>query len=580
MEKVDLVKSLDEAGLVMEEAARVVLAEPRFQRMPVTRALVEGKLIGEGELADFLARLFHLEYVVLDDVRPELLQLLPRSLMQDAAVVPYRMDGEELTIAVADPLDVATEDIVRGLTHLRLRRVVARRSDILRALQGPKGGMSQAIEGFVAHSPQQEVEFFAGRDDAEPAVPTDEFHEHDAPIIDLVAALISDAIQLKASDIHVEPQEGCLRVRYRIDGVLRVFGELPKKVQNAVISRIKLASGMDISEHRRPQDGRSQARVGRRWVDLRVSATPSYYGEKVVLRILDKSVGLLRLDGLGMSDEVYQVYARVLESPQGMVLLTGPTGSGKTTTLYASLNVRNRTADNLVTVEDPIEYQLAGITQIQMNPKAGVTFASALRSILRQDPDIIMVGEIRDLETAEIAFQAAETGHLVLSTLHTNSSPATIIRLSHMGVEPFLVASSLLAVVAQRLVRRICPACKREMRPDEGTLKFVELASQRELPATFWEGAGCDQCGKTGYRGRVGLYEILPMTDSLREQIYAGTSQDKISQTAFKEGFSTLLHDGLAKVAAGETSLAEVLRVVPIESAGAIARLLASESKV
>ncbi len=575
MEKVDLVTSLDEAGLVMEEAARVVLADPRFQRMPVTRALVEGKLIGEAELADFLARLFHLEYVVLDDVRPELLQLLPRSLMQDAAVVPYRMDGEELTIAVADPLDVATEDIVRGLTHLKLRRVVARRSDILRALQGPKGGISQAIEGFVAHSPAQEVEFFAGRDESEGAVP-DEFHEHDAPIIDLVAALISDAIQLKASDIHVEPQEGSLRIRYRIDGVLRVFGELPKKVQNAVVSRIKLASGMDISEHRRPQDGRSQARVGQRWVDLRVSATPSYYGEKVVLRILDKSVGLLRLDNLGMSPADYQVYSRVLESPQGMVLLTGPTGSGKTTTLYASLNVRNRTADNLVTVEDPIEYQLAGITQIQMNPKAGVTFASALRSILRQDPDIIMVGEIRDLETAEIAFQAAQTGHFVLSTLHTNSSPATIIRLAHMGVEPFLVASSLLAVVAQRLVRRICPACKREMRPDDSTLTFVKLASQQELPKTFWEGAGCDQCGKTGFKGRVGLYEILPMTDGLREQIYAESSQDKISQAAFKEGFSSLLHDGLRKVDAGETSLAEVLRVVPIESAAAIARMQAS----
>jgi type IV pilus assembly protein PilB len=537
--------------------------------MPVPKALVASGLMREEDLAEFMARLFGIPFVSLAHRRipAEVMALVPRSLAENFQVVPLERDEHSLTLAVADPFDVVSEDVVRLMTGLQIRKVVATPSDILNVLAGKAPDLTGEVTGILERLSTPEIEVLAQAEEerheepVEPGAPT----EHTAPIIQLVNALVVDAIQMKASDIHVEPMENCLRVRYRIDGVLRVMCELPKNIQSAVLSRFKLASGMDIAEKRRPQDGRSRVRVQGRSVDLRVSSLPSFHGEKIVARILDKEVGVLSLEGLGFLPDDFQRYMSLVRNPQGMVLITGPTGSGKTTTLYATLNERNRTTDNIVTVEDPIEFQLPGVTQLQVNPRVGITFASALRHILRQDPDIVMVGEIRDLETAEIAFQAAQTGHFVLSTLHTNSAPATIIRLHHMGVVPYLTASSLLGVVAQRLVRRLCPHCQDTAPPDPRLMEYIRQATDAEIPERWPVGRGCQRCGMTGYRGRTGLFEVLPLTDRLKDAIYRRASQQRINRLAGEEGFRSLLEDGLLKVAQGITSVQEVLRVVTIE---------------
>lgn len=569
MERKDLLASLFEAGLVRPEAIRAVLQDPRYSRMSIAQALVEGGLIDEITLAAFMADLYRVPFLRIrpGDVRPEALAMLPTEVASNFCVVPLgeTPDGR-LRLAMADPFDVTAEDVVSMHTSRPIERVVAPRGDIQEAIKGRAAAMSEALDRYGMTRPGAEVELFVMPDEETEEAPREgTLGEHDAPIIQLVNALIVEAIEIKASDIHVEPTENNLRVRYRVDGVLRTMAELPKTIQNAVISRIKLASGMDISERRRPQDGRSRVRLSQRWVDLRVSTLPTYYGEKAVLRILDKNVGLLQLSGLGMLPDHLALYQNLAENPQGMILITGPTGSGKTTTLYATLNVRNRISDNIVTVEDPIEFQLAGVNQLQVNHKAGVTFASALRSILRQDPDIVMVGEIRDLETAEIAFQASQTGHFVLSTVHTNSAPATLTRLRHMGIVPYLVASSLLAVVAQRLVRRICEHCREETAPAQERLEFLRLATDHALPATYYHGKGCQKCGMTGFSGRLGLYEVLPMTGRIKQQILRKSSQRRISRAAASEGIRTLLDDGLEKVSMGWTTLEEVLRVVTVE---------------
>jgi len=569
MERKDLLASLFQAGLVRPEAIRAVLQDPRYARMSVAEALTEGGLIDEITLAAFMADLYRVPFQRIrpGDVRPEALSLLPTEVATNFCVIPLGETPEgKLRLAMADPFDVTAEDVVSLHTSRSIERVVAPRGDILEAIKGRAAEVTEALDRFGSTRPGAEVELFVQPDEEVEEVDREgAMGENDAPIIQLVNALIVEAIEIKASDIHVEPTESNLRVRYRVDGVLRTMADLPKAIQNAVISRIKLASGMDISERRRPQDGRSRVRLSQRWVDLRVSTLPSYYGEKAVLRILDKNVGLLQLAGLGMLPDHLALYQNLAENPQGMILITGPTGSGKTTTLYATLNLRNRISDNIVTVEDPIEFQLAGVNQVQVNPKAGVTFASALRSILRQDPDIVMVGEIRDLETAEIAFQAAQTGHFVLSTVHTNSAPATLTRLRHMGIVPYLVSSSLLAVVAQRLVRRICEECREEIQPPQERLDFLRLATDRPLPTAFYHGKGCQKCGMTGFSGRSGLYEVLPMTGRIKQQIMRKSSQRRISRAAAAEGIRTLLDDGLLKVGMGWTTLEEVLRVVTVE---------------
>jgi type IV pilus assembly protein PilB len=385
----------------------------------------------------------------------------------------------------------------------------------------------------------------------------EELEASDAPVIQLVNLIVHDAIRMRASDIHVEPYEKELRLRYRIDGVLHEMKAPPKKFQNAIISRIKIMSDLDIAERRLPQDGRFKITLNGRGIDFRVSSCPTVFGEKIVIRILDRGNLMLNLGDLGMDPEVLAGFEREIRAPWGMILVTGPTGSGKSTTLYSALNTINDPRKNIMTIEDPVEYQLHGINQVQVHPDIGLTFAEGLRSFLRQDPDIIMVGEIRDKETAEVAVKAALTGHLVLSTLHTNDAPSSINRLTNMGVEAFLVTASVNLIVAQRLVRRICENCKQSYEPPRELLNTLRL----EEGTMFSRGTGCERCLNSGYRGRVALYELLHLSDNMRDKIIEGISSSQLKRIAIEEGMITLRRAGLQKVAQGVTTIDEVLGV-------------------
>jgi type IV pilus assembly protein PilB len=563
---------LSEAGLVEYDRAVAVLADRQYASMTPDRALVAAGMVAEEDLARLLSELYGLPYVSLKErqIPPEVLNLLPRQVAENYAVVPVERKNGVVVLAMADPLDVVAEDAVRFLTSCDVERVVSTRSEILSAVHQERNGAAgqpavAAIGGIIGKLHGEATELQVDQIQEEEDRKDDEPDENAAPVIQLVNALLSDAITMKASDIHIEPFEDCVRVRYRIDGVLQPICELPKSVQNACIARTKLISNMDISEKRRPQDGRTRIRVGNRKVDLRVNSLPCFHGEKIVLRILDKEAGLLNLEMLGFLPRDLELFRGLIHNSQGMVVITGPTGSGKTSTLYAALNELNRVSENIITVEDPVEFQLKGIAQCQINPRAGLTFASALRAILRQDPDIVMLGEIRDLETAEIAFQAAQTGHFVLSTLHTNSAAASITRLGHMGVPAFLTAASLLGVVAQRLVRKICPNCKVEAEADAHLLRFLDLAGAIARPRRYFKGQGCDACGMSGYKGRAGLYEVLPVNDRIKDLIFAEASELDMTRAAVEDGMHTLLMDGLLKVEEGMTTLNEVLRVVTID---------------
>jgi type II secretion system protein E len=385
--------------------------------------------------------------------------------------------------------------------------------------------------------------------------------EEETPVIKLVSLLVSEAVKQRASDIHIEPLDDKFRIRYRIDGVLHEIPGPPKRLQSSVISRVKIMAGMDIAEKRLPQDGRIRAEVGPKQLDLRVSSLPATYGESVVLRILDKSSFLFGLPKLGLDKQDEGQFEKLVKMPNGILLVTGPTGSGKTTTLYAALSHINKPDRKLITVEDPVEYQMTGINQVQVRPQINLTFANGLRSILRQSPDVIMIGEIRDLETAQIAIQASLTGHLVFSTLHTNDAPGAITRLIDMGIKPYLVASAAQAVLAQRLVRIICPACKTKYTPTKDEMKVLNLSPERINKAEFYRGGGCKECGNTGYKGRMGIFELLVMRDELRELVFEEVPSSVIKRTARELGMVTLRDDGIKKVLKGITTITEVMRV-------------------
>ena len=383
----------------------------------------------------------------------------------------------------------------------------------------------------------------------------------DAPIIQLINSIFLKAIRVKASDIHFEPYEREVIVKFRLDGVLHEITKIPVKTYQKVVSRIKVISRLNVAEKRLPQDGRIRVNIGKKQIDMRVSTLPTVFGERVVIRLLDKSHKLLTLEELGFSGEDYKVFSSVIAKPHGLVLVTGPTGSGKSTTLYAALLKIWTPERNILTIEDPVEYQIEGINQVQVNPKIGLTFAAGLRSILRQDPDIVMIGEIRDLETAEIAVRASMTGHLVLSTLHTNDAPSSIARLTDMGVEPFLVASSLECVVAQRLVRRVCPDCSYTYKPSEKEAELIRKVLGKESPETLVRGKGCDKCLGTGYSGRIGIYQVMRIDEEMRSLITRTSETERIRELAFRKGMKTLLYDGLEKVVSGITTVEEVLQV-------------------
>ncbi len=489
---------------------------------------------------------------------PVAVEKLSVKFMKQARFVPVNLDGDELTIAMADTSDTEVKEAIEVSLGYRIRPVKGKPEDIADVLDRLYGSGTQSIEAIIEEADGQgENALSAESDDVE--------HLKDlaseAPIIRLVNRLIHNALELRASDIHFEPFDNSFQIRYRIDGVLHEIERPPARLQAAIISRVKIMARLDIAERRLPQDGNIKLKISDREIDFRVSTIPTIYGESVVMRILDRESLVLNLKQLGFPDDIYQKYVDLVRNPYGMVLVTGPTGSGKTSTLYTTLSMINSTESKIITLEDPVEYQLRNINQIQVKPKIGMTFSRGLRSIVRQDPDIILVGEIRDAETAEIAIQSALTGHLLFSTLHTNDSAGAITRLLDMGVEHFLLSSTLLGILAQRLVRIICPDCKERTTPEDRLVRAMNLSDKTLEQTEFYHGSGCEACHHTGFKGRTAIFEYLPVNNKIRREIVNRSSTETIKQTAQECGVRTLRQDGWKKVEQGITTIGEVLRV-------------------
>ena len=522
------------------------------------RALLERGIVTPSQVSAARAAQHGMPFVELLDfpVDARAVAMVPAVLCRRYEVLPIAIEGEYLMLAMADPRNVFAVDDVRSVARRQVKPVVAEREDLI-----------AAIERFYRSDGEMETlraEIEADSHDsalvrAEPGELGDASGD-DAPIVRFVNLLISQAIQDQASDIHMEPSEYDMRVRYRIDGVMHEMQRAPKNIQSGVISRLKIMSDIDISERRKPQDGRMSVSHGGRRIDLRVATLPTVWGEKVVMRILDTSSTSLQITDLGLLPHNSEIFERSYTKPYGMILVTGPTGSGKSTTLYTTLNAVARPEINVITVEDPVEFRMAGINQVQVNPKAGLTFASALRSILRSDPDVVLIGEIRDHETAQIAIEASLTGHLVLSTLHTNDAPSAITRLIEMGIEPFLVGSALDSVVAQRLARRLCDRCRQPYDPSEHELN--SLSGGQESPYQLYRPAGCTYCSNTGYRGRMAIHEVMAVSEDIERMAVSRASSSEIGRFAMSEGMLTLRQDGWMKVQMGLTSIEEILRVV------------------
>ena len=546
---------LDE-GLISDEQLQQAQEEQRRLGKSLGRILIDKNLVTERDLVSALSSQIGMKFVDLADVDidPSAAAMISDTIARRYNALPIRFEDDKLVVAMSDPANVFAIDDIRTITGLDVKPVVSTRADIGDAIRRFHR-MSDDIGDVISDMPGEEEE-------SEDLSKVRQVVE-DAPIVKFVNLLITQAVNDRASDIHIEPGERDLRVRYRIDGVLHEVMRSPRSIQSGVISRLKIMAEMDIAERRIPQDGRIGLVIGGKPIDLRVSTLPTVYGEKVVMRILDKSSVLLELKDLGFLQHNYDTFEHSFRKPYGMILCTGPTGSGKSTTLYATLNILNRAEVNIVTTEDPVEYRLQGINQVQVNPKAGLTFASALRSILRQDPDIVLVGEMRDRETAQIGVEAALTGHLVLSTLHTNDAPSAVVRLTEMGIEPFLVGSAADCVLAQRLARRLCDKCKEAYQPNEATL--VEAGFDPGIidqkPEVF-RAIGCGKCGNTGYRGRLALHEVMPVDEDVERLTVERASSEEIKRVAIKNGMRTLRQDGLAKVLQGETTIEEIGRVV------------------
>ena len=544
-----------EGGLLTDEQLQGAVEEQRRLGRSLGRVLVDLGVLSEGQLVAALAQQIGLRFVDLSEhpVDPAVVALVPEAVCRRHTALPLGEEDGRLLVAMADPANVFALDDLRSLTGRDIKAVVATKPDVLAAIDRH-------------HRSEVELDDLTSamrRTDAadEPPGRLPEAVE-DAPIVRFVNLLITQAVQDRASDIHLEPGERDLRVRFRIDGVLHDIMRAPRSVSSGVISRLKIMADLDISERRLPQDGRLTVTAAGKTVDLRLATLPTVWGEKIVLRVLDNSAALLTLSDLGFGEQNAAVYARSHAKPHGLILVTGPTGSGKSTTLYATLNVVSRPEVNVITVEDPVEYRLPGINQVQTNAKAGLTFARALRSILRSDPDVVLLGEIRDAETAQIAVESALTGHLVLSTLHTNDAPSAIVRLTEMGIEPFLVGSAVECVLAQRLARRLCTRCKEAYVPTAATLREAAVpCATDEPPPTLYRAVGCTACSKTGYSGRMALHEVMAVTEDVERMAVARESAAAIGRLAREQGMTTLRQDGLSKVRAGLTSLEEVLRV-------------------
>ncbi len=554
--------------------------------------LVRLGYIKEDELLSFLSAQYRVPSVKLSkiEINPNVIKLIPPSVSKKYFIIPINRIGPKLTLAMADPSNIVVIDEIKFMTGFNVEPVVASETEIVDAIKKYYGGGGNVaglgtttfqpldytleednstnegndlldsslvdVEDFdkLVHGAVDNVEVVENQT-------ADEIDEIGGPIIKIVNGILIKAIKLGASDIHFEPYERSFRVRYRIDGVLRREMTLPIQIKNAIVSRLKIMSKLDIAERRLPQDGRIKLRLGKgREMDFRVSTVPVLFGEKVVLRLLDKSALQLDMTKLGFEESSLEDFKNALRKPVGMILVTGPTGSGKTTTLYSALSELNKETENIVTAEDPVEYNFMGINQVQMHEEIGLTFASALRAFLRQDPDIIMVGEIRDFETAQIAVQAALTGHLVLSTVHTNDAPGTVTRLIDMGIEPFLISSAVILILAQRLVRKICVECREPIKVHPQLL--IDLGVPPDEVKTFpvYKGRGCPICNHTGYKGRVGLYEVMPVKEEIKELILSRASTSEIKKEAIRLGMKTLRQSGIIKIRDGLTTIEEVLR--------------------
>jgi type IV pilus assembly protein PilB len=583
MKRKKLGEILVEAGLIDKKALDKALEIQSIEKKKIGEILIEMGVADDVVIAKALSTQLKIPLVRLaqTEIPEEIISLVPYDLAQKHFIIPIKKTEKGLLVAMTNPLDLSVLDDLRIVTRMPVQAVIATKTDLLEAKEKyypprdfKKSFDSQAgIHESVEIIQQQEEE----EKDVQDVQDLLDLTER-PPIVRLTSSLLADAINQRASDIHIEPQKTAVMLRYRIDGIMHETMKIDKHVHAPVVSRIKVISNMDISIRRKPQDGKTQVRHGGKIYDLRVSTIPTSYGEKVTIRILNPDTAGLGLEELGFGEKAYKDFVNAIGAPQGMILVTGPTGSGKSTTLYASLNRLNSPSVNIVTVEDPIEYDIQGINQVQINPQAGITFAAGLRSILRQDPDIVMVGEIRDTETATIACRSAQTGHLVFSTLHTNDASSAVARLLDLGIEAFLISASLIAVVGQRLVRKICQECKVPHTPSQQILNRLPAHLRQDQSTAFWKGAGCELCQNTGYSGRTGLYEVITITPSLRELIAPGTAAITLRKAAEKEGFRSMTLDGINKATEGLTTIEEVFRVAapeldevapaPVEEAG------------
>ncbi|HEV2150098.1 MAG TPA: type IV-A pilus assembly ATPase PilB [Longimicrobiaceae bacterium] len=548
-------------GIVTREQLTKALEDARQNGNRVGFSLVKLGFVGEQDMVRALARQLRVPAVDLDRVKldPKVLKLIPGEIASKHQVLPLRRVGRMLTVAMANPTDLGVIDDLKFITRFDIEPVIAGELTLKKTIEKEYESSDERINDLLKQFDQDDLEVLEEREE-EVSVTALAAAVDDAPVVKLINGILTDAVQKGASDIHFECYEKEVRVRYRIDGVLQEIMRPPPKMKAALISRFKILSDLNIAERRVPQDGRIKLRVGRRVIDFRVSTLPTLFGEKIVLRILDKSNLTLDLEKFGMEPKAEQDFMRAIMNPYGMVLVTGPTGSGKTTTLYSALSQINTPEVNIMTAEDPVEYNLYGINQVLVRTEIGMTFAAALKAFLRQDPNIIMVGEIRDLETGGIAIKAALTGHLVLSTLHTNDAPSTITRMVDMGIEPFNVASAVNLITAQRLLRRICSGCKEPTTYPVEYLRAAGLTEEEIETTTFFKGKGCDTCNGSGYKGRQGLYEVMAMSPALRRMILQGASTAELQKQAISEGMLTLRMDGMLKVRRGITTLEEVIK--------------------
>jgi len=550
---------LNTAGLITEEQLQKVLLEQKKTGGRLGSTLVKLGFIGEEKLLQFLSRQYGISSVDLNnfEIDENIIKLVPTDVVQKYHVVPVKRSGAVLSVAMVDPTDMFAIDDIKFMTGYEVVPLVASEGAIT-AVINKYYDQAQSLQSVLQEAGEESVDVVSAQED-QPSLGELKEAVEEAPVVKLVNLILAEAIKKGVSDIHIEAYEKKFRVRYRLDGSLYESMSPPMKLKAALTSRLKIMASLDIAERRLPQDGRIKLKLKDKEVDLRVSTLPCLFGEKIVMRILDKGNLTLDLTKLGFEVSALENFLKAVTCPYGMVLVTGPTGSGKTTTLYSAMHYINTEDINIMTAEDPVEYNLMGVNQVQMKEDIGLNFAAALRSFLRQDPDVVMVGEIRDFETAEISVKAALTGHLVLSTLHTNDAPSTVNRLLNMGIEPFLVASSVILILAQRLVRRICSVCKEVEKVPTSSLTDIGFSPEEAKDVVCYHGKGCSNCSDTGYRGRLALYEVMPVGEELRELILQGVSADELKKRAISLGMRSLRMSGLQKIKEGLSSIEEVV---------------------